>query len=259
MKTSYRPRSNVSSKSKRLSFVAAVFLIGVIIVLVLRTPLFAGVTPLWRGANAFSARLDVWFGLLNSKEEVIKENESLKQQINSLNLQMVALQATADSRESLFKTYGRSASSTGVAAGVLVHPPETPYDVLVVDAGQAEGIHEGERVFLPEGVLLGTVSAVGEHEAHVTLYSSSGLKTDAVLERGGVAAVLVGQGGGNYKIDLPKDVSIKTGDRILAPGLAAELLGVVGDVETTPTDSALHAYIRSVASVSSVRYVLIKP
>ncbi|MBX4189299.1 rod shape-determining protein MreC [Candidatus Parcubacteria bacterium] len=258
MKTNYRPRNNRASGRKRLTLVATLLVIGTAGFFVLRGPILTGAAPAWKGANALSARIDVWLGLLSSKESLARENELLKQQILSREALIMSLRAVSDSREELLRVYGRTASTTGIAAAVLVHPPETPYDVLVLDAGLSEGVREGQRAFLPEGGLIGNVVQVSSHESRVLMYSSSGVRTDAVLERGAVPVNLQGLGGGNFKIDVPKEVVVVVGDRVIAPGIVGHMIGVVGEVETAPTDSALHARIVSAASVSSVRYVIIK-
>ncbi len=258
MKTTYRPRSNAGSR-KRATLVLVVFVIAASVLFIVRKPIVSTISPLWRGANAFSTSIDTFLTLLHSKESLVRENQELKNTLLSQELTITTLRGVADAREELLQVYGRSASSSGIAASVLIHPPETPYDVLVVDAGSSEGVTEGDKVFLPEGVALGVVTSVTSHQAHVTMYSSSAQKTNAVLERNSVPIILLGQGGGNFRVDLPKNVEVVVGERVLAPEIESAPIGVVGDVETTPTDSAQHVRIRSLVHITSVRHVLIRP
>src|SRR3989339_757666 len=90
---------------------------------------------------------------------------------------------------------------------------------------------------LPEGPILGVVSEVFSKSAKVKLFSASGEETNAVLERNSVPVTLVGGGGGNFKLTLPRDIAIEKGDRILSPDITSRPLATVGEISVRPTDS----------------------
>lgn len=260
MKTNYRPRNSALGESrKRLGISLLILIVAVVIFSFLRNPLTNLVSPLWKSSNVFSCAFSGVVALVRSKESLESENQALKAELDSYNALAASARALETSRDEILTHFNRATTTPGIAVAVLVHPPETPYDVLIVDAGSAEGAALGDRVSLPLGVVVGRVSEIATHTARVSLYSGSGGKTDAVLERNSLPVTLIGQGGGNFEFDLPKGVAVFPGDKILSPNLRSEMMAVVGDVQSDPTDSLEHVYAGGVANVSTLRFVVIKP
>lgn len=256
MKTTYRPRN--SPESKRFSLVIGALVLSLLIFIFLRSYIVAAVAPLWRSENAVSTSFRNTVNMLRDKDALVRENEALKERLSSFDALLASYRTLESSRESLLQSFGRSDALPGLAAGVLVHPPETPYDILIVDAGESEGVAEGDRVSLPEGGALGAVREALWQESKVALYSSGGEKTQAVLERGGHAVTLVGRGGGTFEVELPREVSVVAGDKVLMPGMRSELVGVVEEVSVEPTDSVQHVLVRGVGNIRSIRFVTIR-
>ena len=144
-------------------------------------------------------------------------------------------------------------------AAVLTRPPQTPYDVILIDVGSNASITSGSEVSLPEGPILGTVSEVFSKKAKVKLFSTSGEETNAILERGSVPVILVGRGGGNFKITLSRDITVEKGDRILSADVFSRLLAVVEDVSVNSTDSFKEILAKSPANLFSLRFVFVTP
>jgi len=144
-------------------------------------------------------------------------------------------------------------------ASVLTRPPQTPYDVIVIDAGLNESITIGSEVSLPEGPILGVVSEVFSKSAKVKLFSASGEETNAVLERNNVPVILIGIGGGNFRLALPRDIAIEKGDRILSSDIASRPLATVADVSVRPTDSFKEVLAKSPTNIFALRFVFVAP
>lgn len=257
MKTTFRPRN--SAQSKRFGLVLGAVVLSLLIFVFLRSYVVAVVAPIWRSENAVSTSFRNTVNMVRDKNALVRENEALKERLASFETLLASYRTLESSQERLLRTFGRSGSVPGIAAGVLVHPPETPYDILIVDAGESEGVSQGSKVSLPEGGALGVVREVLWQESKVALYSGSGEETQAVLERGGVAVTLSGRGGGTFEIELPREVPVAVGDKVLMPGLRAELVGVVEDISVEPTDSVQHVLVRGVANIRSIRFVTIRP
>lgn len=256
MKKTFRLRSN-SDPLPQKHFVAV---LGVLVVVALifffgHSALLTTSAFLWRGESNVERGLTNLLSFFRSKEMLILENEKLKARLQALDSLVVYTRALESTTEELISHFGREVFPPSLAAGVLAHPPETPYDLLIIDVGRAQGVEVGDRVSLPESGALGKVAEVGEKISKVNLYSSSGEKTGAILERKHVPITLEGVGGGTFKFSVPRDISIEVGDKILLPGLRTELVGVVVQVELTPTDSEKHALVRALGNVSSIRFV----
>lgn len=258
MKTNFRQRNNAPYR-KRLIVIVLVLAVGGLAVSFLRRPIAIVAGPVWQGRAAVAGGFQDLVAYFKSKSDLESENAALRQQVASYDSLVLSCRAVVSSREALTEAFGRTASSSGIAVGVLVHPPETVYDMLTVDAGSAEGVHIGDHARLPEGGLIGSVTAIFDHVAKITLYSSSAEETTAVLERNSVPVTLIGRGGGSFEVDLPREVAVEVGDKIISPELGGDLVGVVRDVSSVPTDSFKHILVEGVVNVYSVRYLLIKP
>jgi len=260
MKTNYRPRNSALGESrKRVGVTLGIIVVVIVVLSLLKSPLTNLVSPLWRTSNIFSRTFSSIAALVHTKESLETENQSLKAELDSYSALAIDSRAAEDSRDEILATFNRASTTPGIASAVLVHPPETPYDILIIDAGSTDGVAVGDGVSTPEGVSIGHVADVSAHTARVELFSGSGDKTDAVLERNSLPVTLIGQGEGNFEFDVPKGVAVAVGDKILSPNIRAEMIAVVGDVVSDPTDSLEHVYVQSVVNVSTIRFVLVKP
>jgi cell shape-determining protein MreC len=163
------------------------------------------------------------------------------------------------SGENVIPIIDRQTESGLIIATVLTHPPQTPYDVLIIDAGSNDSVTLDSLVSLPEGPVVGVISEVFSKKAKVTLLSTNGEETNAILERNNVPVTLVGVGGGNFKVVLPRDVAVEKGDRILSRDIASRLLAVVEDINIRPTDSFKEVLARSPLNIFSLRFVFVIP
>lgn len=260
MRTNFHLRSRNQNKfGKRIILLALVFVLGALIFSFTGRYIVALASPVWKGQNIVSQGFRNTFGWFKSKETLIRENNSLKADLKSKELEMTALRSSRDRELELLSILGRVESGGGTLSSVLVRPPETPYDVLVIDAGKNEGVEVGHRVSLPEGIIIGTVSEVLPNSSKVILYSASGEKTNAVLERNNTPIIMEGRGGGNFRITLPRDMVAVEGDRILSSDISSRLVAVVGKVNLGATDSFKEVLATSPANIFTLRYVLVLP
>src|SRR3989344_7718055 len=54
-------------------------------------------------------------------------------------------------RNILLELVGRRLDPEMIISAVLTHPPQTPYDFIIIDAGSNEHVAMGAEVFLPDG------------------------------------------------------------------------------------------------------------
>ncbi|MGB3922263.1 MAG: rod shape-determining protein MreC [Minisyncoccia bacterium] len=235
----------------------AVFVIGAAIFSVFDGFILSALSPLWKTENAVERNLKNISSFFSSRLQLEKENTLLRERISSLELERAASVGT-ETRQILLELLGRKGEKE-IVATVLTRPPQSPYDVVVIDAGLDESLAVGSKVFLPEGVFLGTVSEVFYSQARVTLFSASKIETPAVLERGGLPVTLVGVGAGNFTITLPQDTLVEAGDRILSADISSRLLAVVGGTESEPTSSFKEALAKSPVNIFNMRFVIVAP
>ncbi len=143
-------------------------------------------------------------------------------------------------------------------AAVLVRPPQTPYDSIVIDAGSIMGVMEGDIIYADMNYAIGRVSSVSERTSIVTLFSSSGQKASVLVGTSTTAVMAEGRGGGNYYIKVPRNIQIVPGDPVVWPDIQTILLGTVDIVDTGNGDAYSHIYFKSPVNINSLRYVQFK-
>jgi cell shape-determining protein MreC len=153
---------------------------------------------------------------------------------------------------------GRSESEERILAGVIMRPPATPYDTIVIDAGFEEGVARGDFVSAGGTTMVGSVSELYAHASRVTLISSPGEKYEGLLHlRSGetLAVAVEGQGGGSLFAQVPSGTQVHVGDSVVLPGVAGGLIARVRQVEAGESDSFSTIYLSLPVSVSSLYFV----
>lgn len=149
---------------------------------------------------------------------------------------------------------GRDAGVVRVLGAVLLRPPATPYDTLVIDAGFVQSVAVGDVVSAGGTALIGTITHVYENTARVTLYSAPGAEHQALL-RGSIPMTLEGQGGGSLRAQLPAATEASVGDAALLPGIAGGWSATVAVLERGEGDSFVTLYFQVPADIWSLRFV----
>lgn len=251
----YLQRSRKSSYRKHLLVIGTLLLGGSLFFSFLGGAVVSLASPIWRSENAVSRMLGNALGSVKLHSTLVSENEALKAQVASLELALSDANLALAQTHSLSALLGRERRAGEAVASVLTRPPQSPYDLFVIDVGEGDGVVVGASVSLPEGPTLGTVSDVFGSSAKVKLFSSAGVETSAVLERGQVPVILRGTGAGSFAIIVPRETVVVPGDRVLSAGSVSSLLAVVEGVESGATDSFKEVLARSPANIFLLRLV----
>ena len=149
---------------------------------------------------------------------------------------------------------------TTLLAAVLLRPPATPYDTLVLDVGLDEGVSAGDLVFSAGSVVIGRVTEVYRSSSRATLYSAPGEAHDALVfaEGGSVPIIMEGQGGGSFKGQLPQGVEVSVGDPVLFPDINPILAARVAATEVASNESFQTIYLQLPANPFSLRFVEVR-
>lgn len=258
MRTNFLQKNRRHENNRQKIFlVVIIFLLGYGFFSLFNSSILIGVTPLWNLRNEIINKSQDFASFFSSRNSLVEENRSLKDKLAAEESLLYSYRTLETTNERLLQELGRLPTEVKVAAGVMMRPPQSLYDVLVIDAGSKEGIVISNQVILPFGVGLGTISKVNRDSSEVTLYTSYGIKTEAVLERGEVPVTLIGQGGGNFIIELPRDIPSEVGDRVLSYGLSPRLLGVVEEISAQSTDSFKRVLVKTPQSFYSLRFVYV--
>jgi cell shape-determining protein MreC len=151
------------------------------------------------------------------------------------------------------------ATPVRILGAVLMRPPATPYDTLVIDAGASEGVAEGDYVSAGGTMLVGTVSEAYTHAARVKLFSAPGEQYDGVLQLSGplggaLPLTVEGQGGGSMRAQVPAGTAVFSGDTVLIPGIMGGFAARVSHAEQ-PEGSFVTIYLQLPADPFALRFV----
>lgn len=180
----------------------------------------------------------------------------------SLRAQLAAADARLADRNLLYKEVielrerlGRADAPKGrLLAGVLQRPPWTPYDTLLIDAGENLGVAQDALVSAGGQGLIGRVSEVYATTARVELFSAPGASYQAVLN-GTLPIAVEGQGGGSLRAEVPAGTQVKAGDTVSFPGLMGGIVALVSATEAKEGESFILVYMRLPANSADLEAV----
>jgi cell shape-determining protein MreC len=252
--SNFEERKNNARKRVLNITLVLIFVVIVLLTSPARKLLFFVAEPLWKVEN----------GILNSnffqyfkfKQTLIDEKIALEQKLfmagNVLSLNEI-LQTENDSLKDLLGR--KDVKQKTILATVLVKPPQIPYDMLLVDTGESQGIKVGNKVMASANIYIGEVSEIQENSAKVMLYSTPGRKLPVVLGINNISVEAVGEGGGNFSINLPREVEVKEGDVITIPSITTNVFGIVEKINFKDKDSFQTVLFKSPVNISELNFV----
>ncbi|MEK7144704.1 MAG: rod shape-determining protein MreC, partial [Patescibacteria group bacterium] len=194
--------------------------------------------PAFRLADTLAATSRTFFAgfgdtaaLVARNEQLVRENAALTSENQSLH-----------KKEILTNGFD---SAKGILAAVVARPPESPYDTLVLAAGERAGVVLGQEAFGEGEIPLGIVTAVTADFARVTLFSSPGTRTygwvGLSVQAGSenIPLIISGSGAGTMQASLSRSANITVGDTVFAPGPGMLPIGSVVRIDSDPSSPGM--------------------
>ena len=197
--------------------------------------------------NRFFAGFGDSATLAAKNEELLKQNDALANENAALLQKIGRLTALLDV----------PIASSGILAGVVARPPESPYDTLVLAAGTNVGVALGQEALGEGGVPVGVVSAVSADFSRVTLFSAPGMVTHGWVGANTPLAIK-GAGAGAMTASLSRAADIVVGDAVSAPGPGMLPIGSVVRIDSDPSSVGATLYIRPKINPFSISWVLLR-
>ncbi len=255
-----RESSHRSSKRTKILRIFVVTLICVLCVFLFHTAIgkitALVTTPIFSFTDWVQNSMAPLPSYIRSRTELLDEIHALKTTIS--------IQSGADATIALLQTENDSLKSLlgaqkeeRIAAGVIAQPPRMPYDALLIDRGEDDGIHEGSVVYHVNDHAIGFVSKVFKGSALVTLYSSNGVTGTAYIFGPNTYVSMYGEGGGVIRLSVPQGITVLTGNVVVLPGLSAGILGLVSEVRSIPTEPEQLAFVTLSAPMQSIATVAV--
>lgn len=200
--------------------------------------------------------------IFSSRSLLVQKNLELQKQLEEQSGKLLRFDSLVKENQDILAAYNRRSEATASLAGnqailgnVVVKPPESVYDVLIVDVGTRDGIKSGNLVYALGGIPIGRVSEVTDSTAKVVLISSDGEQSEVVQERTGASIPIVGKGGGNMEATVPQDMDVLEGDKVTLPQFGAAIVATVAQIDSTVTSSSKRVLLRLPVSVFDLRWV----
>ncbi len=260
---------NRKRTAARLQFFSfAVLVLAVVgVVALAREPL---ASLLWRVGSPLSHLRDtafgntgIFFSSFTSNRALAVENNLLRAELASTSVALMDRSILIQENLDLKSRLGRlSPAMSSVLATVLLRPPASPYDTLVIDVGRNEGVAPGDLVAAGGSVYIGTVHEVYATTARVVLFSAPGesysaLLLDAVATTS-LAISVAGQGAGSLTAEVPAGTSVRAGDSVLFPNLMPQITATVIQVEEKNQASFKTIYMQLPVTINSLRFVEVR-
>jgi cell shape-determining protein MreC len=217
------------------------------------------VSPLWSLGMEVSLLTQKLFPSIFSGMELVEENRMLNEEIASLRVEHWRAEIIKNERDALRGLLGRSTTTEDhfLLAYVLATPNFTPYDTLVLDVGEDTGIFLGAKVMTDGGFVIGIITEVLPTRSIAQLYSSPGLRHDVIVGSARIPAIAHGIGGGNYRIELPKNIDITEGDEVSILGGVEEFLGVIERSIIDEKTGIMTLFLRLPINMTELRSVIV--
>jgi len=231
--------------------------------------------PVFNLGNSIGGKFSNMGDYFYSKRLLSSENEDLKLKILEQESRMANYDSILEENFRIKEILGRAnPAKEMLLAGILSKSNRSPYDTIIIDAGESEGVLKDQRAFAVGNIPIGRVSEVYAHSSVVILYSTPGEKTSVFVplflpkDESITEATenithdtfmeAIGRGGGNFEMILLRDFVIKEGAEVTLPGTVPFVLGIVETIISDPRDSFQKALLVSPVNIQEIKFVQVE-
>ena len=196
-------------------------------------------------------RLSGFLGNFLSSSSSIEALENSKKDLEVKNF---LLDSRVSELESLLSVPSENRNK-GVQGLLVSQFPISPYSTITVEPISMSRVSSGMKAIAYGGIYIGNIMDAGENLASIKLLSFPELETNAWLERLSLNITIVGVGSNNMKFELPKDIKIEVGDRIISNTTSQYLIGEIEIIDNRPTEPLQEIRFRHPINFRNLRYV----
>jgi len=245
--------------------------LNIFIVVVLLSVIFYFHIPIFSGLSRFfmsifrpvlivKSNIDLNFSnietLIQTKKFIILENEKLKSELLANNVKVANYKTIEDENIKLKEILNRKPETANlILASILGKSNQSIYNTLIIDMGSDGGVEKGQLVLALGNIPIGKVVEVFPKFSKVMLFSSPGEKTEIVISGVDVFINIIGRGGGNFEMTIPRDFKINIGAEVILPGIHPYLVAKVATIISDPRDSFSKALLVSPVNINELKFV----
>ncbi|MDQ3076833.1 MAG: rod shape-determining protein MreC [bacterium] len=262
----YQERDNKRKKNRKIRTILIVFLlISITFLLNFFAPHFlspmvhAVGVPAGESRGFFAEHVRNIINLLQSKRSLVMQNRELreKQQLFSaleaektrLHLENISLKSQLGRKEVL---------AHEIIAYIVSKPGFSPYDTLIIDVGEKDGVKAGDLVVADRSIIIGEIESVLPGSSKVISYSSSGYKTDIFIGEKSIQTIAEGKGGGNFEVKLPRNADVKEGDTVMLSKYPDKLFGTITSIKISDSDTFERILFRGIVDINQLQFVTVE-
>jgi len=215
--------------------------------------------PIWKVEKFITDGFYNMNYLLRTKSALTNENHNLIEEDSNIRLSMIDYQILKDENNELKEMFDRLPIKNNFILGnILTKPNHSPYDTIIIDVGNNVGIKEGDLVYANGNIPIGNVSKVYVKTSLISLYTNPGQKTEGFMEGTNASVELIGRGGGNFEMVIPIELSAEKGTIIFLPGNPSEVIALIDEIISEPTDPFKKVILSSPVNVQNLKWVQVK-
>ncbi len=193
-----------------------------------------------------------------SKNALAEKNRQLQETIDGLHIAVERATLLETENAELKNLLGRNTlNRNSIVATVLARPPQTAYDVLIVDSGSELGVSIGDTVLASSIVPIGKIVEVQKNFSKVVLFSSPGESLNVIIGTS-TYAVAESLGGGSFRVKIPREVTIAQGDPVAIPSIHAQFFGSVMSIDAPEGEAFKSVFFQNPVTITQVRFVEIE-
>ncbi len=214
MKTIYRSKNN-SKRNKTIIGVLFLIILGILIVTGLFSNGFYRAMVAFSGGKEGAANIaSSFFSIFSSKSTLEKEKDALREKVSEYKIQLADHDFLIQENANLKAAAHLQEDTERINATVISKPPFSPFDILVIKSGKAQGIREGDAVMIGR-IYIGVVKEVFEDTSRISLLSAPSNSHEAFVGDEAWPVVLKGKGGGNFETSVPQGSKVVVGDYVI--------------------------------------------
>ena len=254
--TYLRPSSNRDHSSRKMKIAFSTLIIVVLLGFVFNQLAYWVGGPLWAVREAITSRAVSTISYFKSKSTLQNENDDLKKKLDEKNAEIIAVKNQVDLYKQLDSYIAmKDTTANESIVRVVSRPPQTPFDVLVVEAND-NNIKAGQRVYFA-GIPAGIIESKTGSYAKVFLFSNPASQFRVLVGVNKIEADAKGKSQGNIYLTLPKNVDVQNGDTVyLADGTVP--IGTVSQVDNNTSTSFIDVYVKMPFSPSRVDWLTVQ-
>jgi cell shape-determining protein MreC len=215
--------------------------------------------PVISVGNNLGEKLKSINAYFSSKDSLYRENEDLKLKLDSDRENRANYDSVVAENIELKDILGRKNEQVDMILGVvLAKPNQSIYDTLLIDIGINHGVKVGDKVFASGNIPIGTIREVYPSSAKVVLFSNSGEVTSVIVSGKNVSMELVGRGGGNFEMTMPRDFTLLKGDQVVLPSINNHVVAIVETIISDSRDAFQKAILVSPVNFQQLKFVQVE-